>query len=137
MTVADLTLTKKQRLDSLLPERKGEDVLKDIHLLCNAYTRGNAEQKNDPRASPAFANPKSWPDRMFFVTARNDCLYGEQERLVKKIRDDRGGDGGVTWKILEGCDHPSRDARTGDVVEKWDETWKEVAAYLKEVWTWP
>ncbi|KDQ10149.1 hypothetical protein BOTBODRAFT_36435 [Botryobasidium botryosum FD-172 SS1] len=144
MAMTDCTLDQKQRMDSLPRESGGKDVLKDVHLLVDAYMRSSdgssdsasasASRRRDPRASPAFADPGLWPARLMFVTARMDCLYGEQERLVRRIREVRGGDGGVTWKVLEGLGHPSRDVRTGEAAEKWDEVWRETAAYLQEVW---
>ncbi|KAJ8100245.1 Alpha/Beta hydrolase protein [Lipomyces tetrasporus] len=133
MSVTDCTLDQKVRMDSLPAESKGKDVLKDIHMLIDAYMKGGGYRR-DPRASPAFADPSLWPAKLMFVTARKDCLYGEQERLVKRIREARSGDGGVTWKVLDGMDHPSRDVRTGIVAEKWNEAWNEVASYLQEVW---
>ncbi|KAK9349660.1 hypothetical protein V1523DRAFT_422248 [Lipomyces doorenjongii] len=59
MSVTDCTLDQKARMDSLPAESKGKDVLKDIHMLIDAYMKGG-DYRRDPRAdslTQAFGLP--------------------------------------------------------------------------------
>ena len=135
MAVTDYTLTKAQRLASISIDAQKGDVLKDIQLMINAYMRKDEGYITNPRASPVFADVGLLPDRIMVVSARLDCLFGEQKRFVEKVREEKGDNGGLKRRVLERLGHSrSRNVRGGDVVKRWDEVWGEIAEFLEEIW---
>ncbi|KAL2867028.1 putative esterase/lipase [Aspergillus lucknowensis] len=63
----------------------------------------SSHNKKDPRISPYYAQPDSFPSRVLIITAAGDSLAPEAERLAVKIGQAAGRE--VVSRRMESCDH--------------------------------
>ena len=102
------------------PKPVGKVIPPAVARLFNECYLPDPSVATDPRASPAFADPNSYPENMVILTCDGDNLAPECDTLAEKLKD---GKRKVTHHVLEGmlhgfdkrCKEGTEDARQRDV----------------------
>lgn len=75
----------------------------------------------DPRISPGLADAEKFPKNVLIITAGQDSLAEEAERLAEKLKVDPGRN--VVVERMDGCDH-GWDQKAVPGTRDWDMKWK-------------
>lgn len=105
------------------------------NLIADSYVPSGIDRR-DPRISPAFADPKEFPEKVLMVVCGKDNLAPEAEELAKKLEVSGKR---VTLKTLDDIDHgfdKKPEAFKEGTMErtKQEEMYSSTVAFLKQVY---